>query len=41
MIFSNIRNDLKTLPNFIFGKFSVSRKLVLDGGAIRLVGLLF
>ena len=31
MIFSNIRTDL----NFIFGQFSVARKLILNGGAIR------
>ena len=31
MIFSNIRTDF----NFIFGKFSVARKLILNGGAIR------
>ena len=30
MIFSNIRTDL----NFIFGQFSVVRKLILNGGAI-------
>ena len=30
MIFSNIRTDF----NFIFGQFSVARKLILNGGAI-------
>ena len=37
MIFSNIRTDL----NLIFGQFSVARKLILNGGAIRPTGLLF
>ena len=37
MIFCNIRTDF----NFIFGKFSVARKLILNGGAIRPIGLLF
>ena len=36
MIFCNIRTDF----NFIFGKFSVARKLILNGGAIRPIGLL-
>ena len=35
--FCNIRTDF----NFIFGKFSVARKLILNGGAIRPTGLLF
>ena len=34
MIFSNIRADF----NFIFGQFSVARKLILNGGAIRPTG---
>ena len=34
--FCNIRTDF----NFIFGKFSVARKLILNGGAIRPIGLL-
>ena len=37
MIFSNIQTDFK----FIFGKFSVARKLILNGVAIRPTGLLF
>ena len=37
MIFCNIRTDF----NLIFGKFSVARKLILNGGAIRPIGLLF
>ena len=37
MIFSNIRTDF----NFISGQFSVARKLILNGGAIRPTGLLF
>ena len=37
MIFSNMRTDF----NFIFGQFSVARKLILNGGAIRPTGLLF
>ena len=37
MIFCNIRTDF----NFIFGQFSVARKLILNGGAIRPIGLLF
>ena len=36
MIFSNIRTDF----NFIFVQFSVARKLILNGGAIRPTGLL-
>ena len=36
MIFRNIRTDF----NFIFGQFSVARKLILNGGAIRPTGLL-
>ena len=36
MIFCNIRTDF----NFIFGQFSVARKLILNSGAIRLIGLL-
>ena len=36
MLFSNIRTDF----NFIFGKFSVARKLILNGGAIRPTDLL-
>ena len=36
MIFCNIRTDF----NFIFGQFSVARKLILNGGAIRPIGLL-
>ena len=36
MIFSNIRTDL----NLIFGQFSVARKLILNGEAIRPTGLL-
>ena len=36
MIFHNIRTDF----NFIFGQFSVTRKLILNGGAIRPTGLL-
>ena len=35
--FCNIRTDF----NFIFGQFSVARKLILNGGAIRPIGLLF
>ena len=37
MIFSNIGTDF----NLIFGQFYVARKLILNGGAIRLTGLLF
>ena len=37
MIFCNIRTDF----NFIFGQVSVARKLILNGGAIRPIGLLF
>ena len=37
MVFSNIQTDF----NFIFGQFSVARKLILNGGAIRPTGLLF
>ena len=37
MNFSNILTDF----NFIFGQFSVARKLILNGGAIRLTVLLF
>ena len=37
MIFSNIRTDF----NWIFGQFSVARKLILNGGPIRPTGLLF
>ena len=37
MIFCNIRTDF----TFIFGQFSVARKLILNGGAIRPIGLLF
>ena len=37
MIFCNIRTDF----NFSFGQFSVARKLILNGGAIRPIGLLF
>ena len=37
MIFCNIRTNF----NFIFGQFSVARKLILNGGAIRPIGLLF
>ena len=36
MIFRNIRNNF----NLIFGQFSVARKLILNGGAIRPTGLL-
>ena len=36
MIFCNIRTDF----NFIFGQFSVARELILNGGAIRPIGLL-
>ena len=36
MIFCNIRTDF----NFIFGQVSVARKLILNGGAIRPIGLL-
>ena len=36
MIFCNIRTNF----NFIFGQFSVARKLILNGGAIRPIGLL-
>ena len=36
MIFCHIRTDF----NFIFGQFSVARKLILNGGAIRPIGLL-
>ena len=36
MICSNIPTDF----NFIFGQFSVARKLILNGGAIRPTGLL-
>ena len=32
----NIQTDF----NFIFGQFSVARKLILNGGAIRPIGLL-
>ena len=31
MMFHNIQTDF----NFIFGQFSVTRKLILNGGAIR------
>ena len=34
--FSNIRTDF----NLIFGQFSVARKFILNGGAIRPTGLL-
>ena len=34
--FSNIRTDF----NLIFGQFSMARKLILNGGAIRPTGLL-
>ena len=34
MIFGNIRTNF----NFIFGQFSVARKLILNGGAIRPIG---
>ena len=37
MIFSNIRTDF----NLIFVQFSVARKLILNGGAIRPTGLLY
>ena len=37
MIFCNIRTNF----NFIFGQFSVAKKLILNGGAIRPIGLLF
>ena len=37
MIFCNIRTDF----TFIFGQFSVARKLILNGGAIRPIGLLY
>ena len=37
MIFRNIRTDF----NFIFCQFSVARKLILNGGSIRLTGLLY
>ena len=37
MIFCNLRTNF----NFIFGQFSVARKLILNGGAIRPIGLLF
>ena len=37
MIFCNIRTDF----NLIFGQFSVARKLILNGGAIRPIGLLY
>ena len=37
MIFSNIRTDF----NLIFGQFSVAKKLILNGGAIRPTDLLF
>ena len=30
-----------TLPNLIFGQFSVARKLLINGGAISLTGLVF
>ena len=36
MIFHNIKTDF----NFIFGQFSVTRKLILIGRAIRPTGLL-
>ena len=39
MIFSNIFEPTST--NFIFGKFAVARKLILNGGVIRPTGLLF
>ena len=29
-----------TLPNFTFGQCSVTRKLIINGGALRLRGLL-
>ena len=29
-----------TLPNFIFGQFPVARKLIINGGTIRPIGLL-
>ena len=32
---------IRTDFNFIFGQFSVARKLILNGGAIRPTGLLF
>ena len=37
MIFNIIRTDF----NFIFGQFSVARKLILNSGAIRPTGLLY
>ena len=37
MIFCNIQSNF----NFIFGQFSVARKLILNSGAIRPIGLLF
>ena len=37
MIFCNIRTDFNTK----FCQFSVARKLILNGGAIRPIGLLF
>ena len=36
MIFRNIRTNF----NFIFGQFSVARKFILNGGAIRPTGRL-
>ena len=36
MIFSNIFEPTST--NLIFGQFSVAKKLILNGGAIRLAG---
>ena len=38
MIFGNIYEPTST--NFIFGQFSVARKLIINGGAIRPAGLL-
>ena len=36
-----IFESTSTLPNFMFGQFSVTRKLILNGGAISPIGLLF
>ena len=38
--FQHCLNRLPTLPNITLGQFSVSRKLIINGGAIRLRGLL-
>ena len=39
--FSALFKQNPTWPNYSFGQFSVARKLIINGGAIRLRGLLF